>query len=48
MEMIEEKTGIGKGIPQNGLDLKVYHPIGFLQLHLNQEEELHCQAQNIF
>ena len=41
MEMIEEMTGTGKGIPQSGFDLKVYQVEGFLQLRLNQEEELH-------
>ena len=44
MEMIEEKTSIGKGLPQNGLELKVYQVVLFLQLQLNQEEELHRQA----
>ena len=48
METIEEMTSIGKGLPQSGFDLKVYQVEGFLQLRLNQEEELHCQAQNIF
>ena len=48
MEMIEEKTGTGKGPPQNRLELKVYCLVGFLQSQLNQEEELHHQAQNIF
>ena len=48
METIEEKTGTGKGLPQNGLDLKVYQVVGFLQSQLNQEEEIHRQAQNIF
>ena len=37
MEMIEEKTGTGKGPPQNGLELKVYRLVGFLQSQLNQE-----------
>ena len=48
MEMIEENTRTGKGPPQNGLELKVYHLVGFIQSQLNQVEELHCQAQNIF
>ena len=48
METIEEKTSTGKGLPQNGLDLKVYRLVGFLQSQLNREEELHRQAQNIF
>ena len=48
METIEENTGTGKGLPQNGLDLKVYQVVGFLQSQLNQEEELQRQAQNIF
>ena len=49
MEMIEEKTHIGKGPPpQNGLELKVYRLVGFLQSQLNQMEVFHCQAQSIF
>ena len=48
METIEEMTGTGKGLPQSGFDLKVYQVKGFLQSGLNQEEELHRQAQNIF
>ena len=38
METTEEKTGIGKGPPQNGLELKVYRIVGFIQSQLNQEE----------
>ena len=48
MEMIEEEIGTGKCLPQIGFDLKVYQVVGFLQSWLNQEEELHRQAQNIF
>ena len=48
METIEEKTSTGKGLPQNGLDLKVYHLVGFIESQLNQDEELHRQTQNIF
>ena len=48
MVMIEEKTRIGKGTPQNGLELKVSRLVGFIQLQLNQEEELLRQAKNIF
>ena len=35
METIEEKTGTGKGLPQNGFDLKVYQVVGFIQSRLN-------------
>ena len=35
METIEEKTSTGKGPPQNGLELKVYCLVGFLQSQLN-------------
>ena len=35
METIEEKPGTGKGPPQNGLGLKVYLLVGFLQSQLN-------------
>ena len=48
MEMIKENNSVGKGLPQSGFDLKVYQVEGFLQLRLNQEEEIHRQAQNIF
>ena len=48
METIKENTGTSKGLSQNGLNLKVYLLVGFHQSQLNQEEELHCQAQNIF
>ena len=46
--MIEEKTRIGKDPPQNGLELKMYRLVGFIQLKLNQVEVFHCQAQSIF
>ena len=48
MVMIEEKTRIGKGTPQNGLELKVSRLVGFIQSKLNQVEVFHHQDQSIF
>ena len=32
---IEKNTHTGKGPPQDGLELKVYHLVGFIQSQLN-------------
>ena len=48
MVLIKKKTCIGKGPPKNGLELKVSHLVGFIQLQINQVEVFHHQAQSIF
>ena len=46
--MIEENTCTSKDPPQNELDVKVFHLMGFLQSKLNHVEGFHHQAQSIF
>ena len=46
--MIEEKTCIGKALPQNDLELKLFHLVVVLQSKLNRVEGFFYQAQSIF